>query len=527
MDAVATRLERALRAGVRGVLLQTPEEDRALEALEAVAERLRWPSHTWSAASGIDGASPQPLPELLAQLRARSDDALWVLLDAGAGLDAPPVRRALRELAQREHGPAVVLVEAPGPAAARLAAIPEVLVETLPPPDLDELTRHIAWVAGLLAEHDVPSTSTEPGTGTEPETGTEPGLGAGAGRGAESGPDPRERLLPHAPALARAALGLPRHAVDRLLAEAVLEHGPDPDALRRFIAAAKPAALDRDGMLELVEPLPPDALGGLPRLKAWLQRRALALLPAARHAAIPPPRGVLLLGVQGCGKSLAARVSAHILGLPLLRLEPGRLFGGTVGESEANLRRTLALVERLAPVVLWLDEIDKGLAGTEGAASDGGTAARVVGGLLTWLQERRQPVFVAATANRVDTLPPELLRRGRLDEIFFVDLPEAEQREAILRVHLEQEPRRQLGVVPPCADPWPAFAAVIRAAEGWSGAEIEAALVEARLEAFADDRPLAAADLQRAVDVTVPLSRARSESITALRTWASERARPA
>lgn len=495
MDDLRTRIERSLRAGVRGVLLQTPEEDRALEALEHVAEQLRWPLHTWSAASGIDHSKPRSLAELLRELSSLTDDALWVLLDAGSGLEAAALRRALRELAQRERGPAVVLVEPPGPAVARLVSIPELLVETLPPPDVDELSGHIAWVADLLAEHDHP--------------------------------DAGQRLRPHAPALARAALGLPRHAVDRLLAEAVLEHGPDPEALRRIIATRKPAALDRDGMLELCEPAPPEALGGLPRLKAWLRRRALALDPTARLAAIPPPRGVLLLGVQGCGKSLAARVSAHILGLPLLRLEPGRLFGGTVGESEANLRRTLTLVERLAPVVLWLDEIDKGLAGTEGAASDAGTAARVVGGLLTWLQERQRPVFVAATANRVDALPPELLRRGRLDEIFFVDLPDSEQRQAILRVHLEHEPRRTLNDVPPCADPWPAFAEVISGAEGWSGAEIEAALVEARLDAFAEGRSLSAADLRRAIQATVPLSRTRAESIAALRHWASERARPA
>jgi MoxR-like ATPase len=494
MQATSTRIERALRAGVRGVLLQTTEEDRALQALEGVAERLHWPSHTWSAVPPAMAAA-KGLAELLAELAAQPREALWVLLDAGAGLEAPPLRRALRELCQRERGPAVVLVELPGPAATRLAELPELLVETLPPPDLAELTEHVEWIAGLLAEHDHP--------------------------------DARTRLLPHAPALARASLGLPRHAVDRMLAEAVLEHGPDPEALRRHIARAKAPALDRDGMLELVPAVPQGELGGLPRLKAWLQRRALALDPAARRLAIPPPRGVLLLGVQGCGKSLAARVSADILGLPLVRLEPGRLFGGTVGQSEANLRRTLALVERLAPVVLWLDEIDKGLAGADGAHSDAGTAARVVGGLLTWLQERQQPVFVAATANRVDALPPELLRRGRLDEIFFVDLPEAEQREAILRVHLEHVPRRRLGDVPPCADPWPAFAAVIRAAEGYSGAEIEAALVEARLDAFAEHRPLAAGDLQRAVQATVPLSRTRAESIAALRAWASERARRA
>ncbi len=493
--AIGARIERALRAGVRGVLLATNEEDRALELLEDAAEHLGWTPHTWSLASGVDQSGPKPLRELLDRLASESDDALWVLLDAGPSLDAPAARRALRELAQRERGPALVLVEPLGSSIARLSTIPELLVLPLPPPDLPELSRHIAWVIDLLANH--------------------------------RHPEATERLGPHVGTLARTALGLPRREVDRVLAEAVLEHGPDPDAVRRFIAAAKPAALDREGMLELIEATPATELGGLRHLKAWLSRRAQALDPAARERGIPAPRGVLLLGVQGCGKSLAARVTADLLGLPLLRLEPGRLFAGTVGESEANLRRTLALVDRLAPVVLWLDELDKGLAGTEGAASDAGTTARVVGGLLTWLQERQQPVFVAATANRVDALPPELLRRGRLDEIFFVDLPDATGREAILRVHLHDVPRRRLGASPPVADEWERFAEVIRTAEGWSGAEIEAALVEARLEAFAEDRPLCAEDLRRAVQATVPLSRTRAESIAALRTWAADRARRA
>ncbi len=495
MDPVAHRIERALRAGVRGVVLVTTEETRAVELLEVVGERLHWPLHTWSAASGVDHVRPRPVGELLDELSRQAEDALWILFDAAPSLDTPALRRTLRELAQRERGPAVILVDPPGPGLARLRAIPELLELPLAPPDLAALTEHVRWVADVLGQHGHPQAPA--------------------------------RLGPRAEALAQAALGLPRGAVDRMLAEGVLEHGPDPDALARFITREKPASLDRDGMLELAAPTPAGQLGGLPRLKAWLQRRALALDPTARQAAIPAPRGVLLLGVQGCGKSLAARVTASLLGLPLVRLEPGRLFAGTVGESEANLRRTLALVERLAPVVLWLDEIDKGLAGSDGGASDAGTTARVVGGLLTWLQERERPVFVAATANRVDALPPELLRRGRLDEIFFVDLPDADQREEILRVHLELRPQQTLGRTPACADPWEQFAAVIRGAQGWSGAEIEAAVVEARLDAFAEQRPVAAADLRRAVDATVPLSRARAETIAALRAWASTRARPA
>ncbi|MBK9755436.1 MAG: AAA family ATPase [Nannocystis sp.] len=264
-----------------------------------------------------------------------------------------------------------------------------------------------------------------------------------------------------------------------------------------------------------------------PGLKAWLRRRALALHPAARAAAIADPRGVLLVGVQGCGKSLAARVCADILGLGLVRLDPGRLFGGTVGESEANLRRLTAAAERLAPVVLWIDELDKGLVGSEGAASDAGTAARVLGGLLTWLQERARPVFVVATANRVDALPPELLRRGRLDETFFVDLPGPDDRATIAEIHLVAAPQRRLGRAPPLADPLPDFLATARAADGLSGAEIEGAVTEARLDAFAEARPLAAADLHRALAATIPLSRSRAAEVAALRSWATRFARPA
>jgi SpoVK/Ycf46/Vps4 family AAA+-type ATPase len=236
---------------------------------------------------------------------------------------------------------------------------------------------------------------------------------------------------------------------------------------------------------------------------------------------------MLLVGVQGCGKSLAARVAAHVLDLPLLRFDPGRLFGSTLGETEGRLRRVLAAADRLAPVVLWLDELDKGLAGSDGAASDAGTTARMVGALLTWLQERRRPVFVVATANRVQDLPPELVRRGRLDEVFFVDLPDADARERITTIHLEEAPLRRYGSVPPLADAREAFTRLARSAEGWSGAELEAALVEARLDAFAQGRPLAAADFAAALASSVPLSRTYAEDIAALRAWAHTRARHA
>lgn len=496
-DTFLPRLTRAFRAGVRAIAIPTDEEERAVELGESVGEALDWAVHTWSAAEGIDRSGDgTTLEALLTKLTGHAEDALWILLDAPAAVGQAATRRRLRALAQRVDGPALVLVQPRATADPHdVLAIPELVVEPLPLPDTAQLRAHVAWIASVLEDsgHD----------------GARRALGDGAS------------------AIAAAALGLGLRDLERMVAEAVVDAGPDPSAIVAHVAHHKALRLDREGLLELTEAVPADEVGGLGALKQWLRQRARALSPAARVAAIPPPRGVLLLGVQGCGKSLAARACASILDLPLVRLDPGRLFGETVGRSEANLRRTIELVDRLAPVVLWLDEIDKGLAGSEGAASDAGTAARVVGGLLTWLQEREHPVFVVATANRIDALPPELLRRGRLDETFFVDLPDAQAREAVLRVHLLTRPARTLGAAPPMDDPWEDFAETARAAEGLSGAEIEAALVEARLCAFADDRPLAAADLRAALTATVGLSRTRAEDVDALRRWARHRARAA
>jgi len=490
-------LARTLRAGARGLAIATDEEARALAILEELGRELGWPVHAWSSASGLDGAgTPRSFAELLATLRSRDDDAIVVVLDAIAGLRGPTEAtsiRALREHAQRASGPAIVLVD---PDAAHVIAgidtrVPELVVESLPLPDGAELVARLDAIATALVE--------------------------GGWSQAHA------RLSGRGDAIARAGLGLPAHAFERVVAEAVLEHGPEPDAIAAAMIEAKPRALARGSALEHLAPVRADAIGGLESLKTWLQLRRRALTPAAAAAGIPFPRGVLLVGVQGCGKSLAARASAGELELPLLRLEPGRLFGGTVGESEANLRRALQLADRAAPAVLWIDEIDKGFAGSEGAASDAGTAARVLGGLLTWLQERTRPVFVVATANRIDALPPELLRRGRLDEIFFVDLPDADEREAILRVHMTTEGRTRKGR----GASHPDFVALVRAAEGKSGAEIAAAVAEARLRAFATGRALEPADLRAALDESIPLSVLRAEEITALRSWAARRARRA
>ncbi len=484
-------LARSLQAGARALLLRSDDEARAVRLLEDLGTQLGCPVHTWSAATGCDSSGPPTaLPALLCDLAGRREPALWLLLDPPAD---PLAARALRELAQHPGpGPAALLLGEPAPA---YAQIPELADHTLAPPELRELAELAADEAAQLHRAGHPRAAAVLGD-----------LSQGT---------------------SRLALGLAEHAARRLLREAALAGDGDPARTAAHLVTAKAEALHRGALLELATPVPEDMLGGLHGLKTWLRRRALALDPAAHAAAIADPRGVLLLGVQGCGKSLAARVCAAILGLGLVRLDPGRLFGGTVGESEANLRRLTAAAERLAPVVLWIDELDKGLVGSEGAASDAGTAARVLGGLLTWLQERARPVFVVATANRVDTLPPELLRRGRLDEIFFVDLPGPDERAAILEIHLLHAPQRRLGRAPPLADPLALYLNAARDADGLSGAELEGALTEARLDAFAEARPLAAADLQRALTATIPLSRSRAVEVATLRAWAGRFARPA
>ncbi len=482
-------LARAIEAGTRLIVLQTDDEGRAVELLEAVAERIGHALHTWSAASGIDAdGRPRPLESVLGS----ADPGVWALLEPGPFLTDPVRARSLREAATRLDGPTWVVVE---PAdAATWSVPPEAWQVVLPPPGPDALETALCEI-GRALERRYPGAT--------------------------------DLFEDEAHRIGRGLLGLSMSAAERLIAEAVLAEGLEPDALVRFVTTHKSRLVPTGGLLEAVHARPQDSLGGYGGFKRWMHTRALALQPEAEAAGIATPRGVLLLGVQGCGKSLAARTCGDTLGLPLFRLDPGRLFGGTVGRSEANLRQVLATLDAMAPVVLWIDEIDKGLAGTSGGRSDGGTSARVMGGLLTWLAERARPVFVVATANDVQGLPPELLRRGRLDEIFFFDLPDASTREAIARIHVEEEPRRRLGESPPLADPWPDYAQVAAEAEGFSGAELQASVTEARLRAFEEGRPLAAEDLRRAVGETVPLSITRAESVRALREWAVRRTRPA
>lgn len=320
--------------------------------------------------------------------------------------------------------------------------------------------------------------------------------------------------------LLRAALGLTLAEAENVFAKILVKHERLGGDLVPEVLAEKQQIVRKSGLLEYYTTEETfQSIGGLGNLKDWLAKRARALTTAARDFGLPAPKGLLLLGVQGCGKSLCAKAVSNLWQVPLLRFDIGRVFGSLVGSSEENVRRAIAVAESVAPAVLWVDEIDKAFAGSQGSAlADGGTTARVFGTFLTWLSEKTAPVFVVATANDITQLPPELLRKGRLDEIFFVDLPDAAERREIWTIHLRKRQRD-----PAAFD----LDTLADTSADFSGSEVEEAVISALFDAFHESTPLSSAHLLAAVAQTVPLARTMSEPIERLRRWAVGRARTA
>jgi AAA+ superfamily predicted ATPase len=323
----------------------------------------------------------------------------------------------------------------------------------------------------------------------------------------------RERLL-------QAARGLTLKEAENVFAKTIVLDGKLDASDVSVVFSEKQQIIRKSGLLEYCETQEQlGSVGGVEKLKDWLVKRGLAFTERAAEFGLPPPRGVLLLGVQGCGKSLCAKAASSLWKLPLLRLDIGRMFGSLVGSSEENMRRAIQTAESIAPVVLWVDEIDKAFGGAANSGgSDGGTAVRVFGTFLTWLSEKRTPVFVIATANDISQLPPELLRKGRLDEIFFVDLPSERERREVFRIHLMRRNRR-----PEVFD----LDDLARRSDGFSGAEIEEAIVSGLYDAFSRQGELDQDTLRNALAETVPLSKTMHEDLSRLRAWAQGRARPA
>ena len=317
--------------------------------------------------------------------------------------------------------------------------------------------------------------------------------------------------------LTRACSGLSEARVRQVAARALAQRGKMGKEDLTEVLEEKRQSIARSDVLEYCDSkATQEDIGGLDALKNWLNQRYMAFSEEAKDFGLPIPRGVLLVGPQGTGKSLTAKAIADSWSMPLLRLDVGRLFAGLVGASEARTRETIQLAEAMSPCILWIDEIDKAFGGD--SRSDGGTSQRVLANILTWMAEKDSAVFVVATANGIEKLPAELLRKGRFDEIFMLELPTIEERFSILNLHIKQR-RPQLEIQ---------LKSIVDRTEGFSGAELEQTVIEGMHFAFAEKRELQESDLILACSQLVPLSRTAKEQLDSLKEWsASGRARPA
>jgi len=490
-------LETLVRARYPLVYLLTAEERRAEERLRHVANRLQKALYFWTYTEGFSPPistptaaeapeRPRPLLEIEALTVAMrsAENALIVLKDYHPYLNDPRVVRLMRDLIPRLHRSNRTLILLSPVLKLPPELEKDITVLEMPLPTREEIADKLRELLLLVRD--------------------KPGIRA------QLEPQEFEELV-------LAAQGLTMDEIENVCARSLVQHRQ----LRvEAILSEKQQIVRKSGVLEYYTPSERMSdVGGLDLLKEWLRKRRSALTQEAREFGLPEPKGVLLLGVQGTGKSLSAKAIASLWNLPMLRLDVGRVFGSLVGASEANMRLAIRTAEALAPCILWIDELEKGFAGVQSSGmSDSGTTARVFATFLTWLQEKRKPVFVVATANDVSQLPPELLRKGRFDEVFFIDLPTQGEREQIFTIHLRKRKRD-----PNQFD----LAKLAKASEGFSGAEIEQVVVGALFNAYDAKRDLTMDDLLAEIKSVVPLSVMMREEIDELRTWARMRTRPA
>ena len=470
------------------ILIESYEETRLLQVLERASHVAGWPLFRWNCTDGIERLGGErermsdtyALTDALRQLYKSPQNGVFVWLDAHPFLDEPLNVRLIKNLVQSGCDVQRTLI-----------FVSHALTM---PPELRPYTTHYSMTlpdqAALRAVLVEEAQLWSRGNGERKVRGD---------------PEVVNQML-------RLLIGLTREDARRILRQAIEDDGAITDADLQRAQTVKNELLNQGRLLELQRDQGSVSVGGLKNLKRWLDLRRAAFFGEAGDLDIP--KGVLLTGVQGCGKSLAARALARHWALPLLRLDFGVLYNMYHGETERNLRQALKTAEAMAPCVLWFDEIEKGLA-TGDDASDGGLSKRVLGTLLTWMGERNSRVFVLATANDISGLPPELVRKGRFDEVFFVDLPSADERAEILRIHLAA---RQLD-----AQTLP-LAELVHSTAGFSGAEIEQAIVGARYAAHAAKQPFAIEHLQQEIQRTRPLSVLMAERLAALRAWAQQRA---
>jgi len=472
------------------LVMQTSEEQRARSLLVAAAEELRLPLFEWSATSGLEGGTlggarlghtrePQAM---LAHIKGLKIEAIYLIKDFGSFLNEAATLRLLREICQKfSHTRSLVALTGPTvELPADLEHFATYYDLKLPgPEELEEVVRTV--LDSLQARQNLAIDLDVEGKGE----------------------------------LVRALHGLTLNQARQAVAQAVIRDEGLSCGAVEAIHARKAELLKGESLLEYF-PMEDNIaeLAGCTRLKDWLERARVGFSSEAAALNLSPPRGMMLVGIQGCGKSLAAKVVARRWKLPLLKLDVGRLFDKYIGESERNFRKAIAQAEAMSPAVLWLDEIEKAFASSGGGDADGGLGRRLFGFFLTWLQEKRSDVFVVATANDLTSLPPELLRKGRFDEIFFVDLPDAGSRRAIFEIHLKlrkQDPA-QVDVD-----------ALVLASEGFSGAEIEQAVISGLYRALHAKEQLSTELLLKELGETVPLFVSRREDVERLREMARGR----
>jgi len=471
------------------ICIETHEESRAEEILARISGRLRLPFFHWVATEGLTrSGEPQPVyntktaMEVLNFIRTSSLEAVYLMKDLHRYLEDPLLVRKLRDLCQcfRQKRKSLVLT------APSFDIPPELMNEVvffdLSLPTSAELKELVLRVVQGISSRRKITVKMDAATGRK---------------------------------LVECLKGLTLNEAERVLTRAIVHDGRLSVDDLPLILDAKKQKISQSGLIEFIprqETL--DGVGGLKNLKQWLGTRKGAFSEEAKSFGIDPPRGVLLLGIQGCGKSLMAKAIAQEWELPLLRLDTGSLYSKYIGETDSNVREAIRLAESLAPVVLWIDEIEKAFTSPSGSDADGGVSARMLGTFLSWMQEKKAPVFVVATANNIHLLPPELLRKGRFDEIFFMDLPGAEERAEIFRLHLQRRKRDPAGFD---------LAALAHAAEGFSGAEIEQGIVSALYSAFSTCRELGTECILHELCSTRPLSLVMKEQIDQMREWASGR----
>lgn len=478
-----------IRAGHPVIAIDTAEEARVVESFRHVIGKVWRPLYKWSLTDGLQRLDmtldepPMTAVEATATLqfiKEQRERAIFLLCDFHGYLRYPMTMRFVREIVDRVNSAAHTLVligvgiEIPKEIEAQTVRIDLKLPDEAA---LGKLVRDAAFE--YSREH--------------------------GGKRVEIDPVAMKTIV-------RNLLGLKVPDARRIARQLVFRDGAVGMSDLPELARLKFDLLNRDGVLHFEYETAAFAdVAGLTRLKRWVEQRRAIFVGENKVAGLDPPKGLLLLGVQGCGKSLAAKAIAGSFGVPLVRLDFGALYNKYHGETERNLRESLKNAEALAPCVLWCDEIEKGLATSD---SDDGVSRRVLGALLTWMAERKQPVFLVATANDVSRLPPELLRKGRFDEIFFIDLPAADARHAIFRVHFD---KRKLDRADFDLD------ALVAASDGFSGAEIEQAIVAALYAAHADGVPLQQRHVLAELGHTRPLSVLMAEPVQQLREWAKTR----